>query len=374
MGHWPLDDGLLNPDTKIVSDVSGNGHNGVLENLVTPWVDESQSHDGGALNFAQQNGYARIPIGTPLPTGSQPRTLAAWVSVPSAADAKFLSYGGPKNGGAFDFTIELQDGQPYVFFRHWGGNMRYPNAVLGEFMHFAVVVPEGSTQTSDVQVYLNGLPSIGIRGDGADRSLLTESSDLFIGARTGLTDFFDGLVDDVWLFDEALDEFNIRSVMRGTYGILPGDLNTNGQLDTTDIDLLTMAVRRDIQVVDFDIDGDGVVASEDRNVWIHALKKTYFGDANLDGQFDSSDLVMVFQRGEYEDSVADNSTWEDGDWDGNGEFDSGDFVVAFVDGGYDIQPSSVPQLAWVPEPSSLSAFLIGGLLLPVALRRRDRPR
>ena len=53
------------------------------------------------------------------------------------------------------------------------------------------------------------------------------------------------------------------------------------------------------------------------------------GDSNLDGRFDSNDLIAVFQAGEFEDDIANNSVWEDGDWNGDGDFDSSDLVLAF---------------------------------------------
>ncbi len=58
------------------------------------------------------------------------------------------------------------------------------------------------------------------------------------------------------------------------------------------------------------------------------------GDSNHDGRFDSSDLVLVFQIGQYEDGIPQNSTFEDGDWNRNGDFDSTDFVFAFQQGTY----------------------------------------
>ena len=58
------------------------------------------------------------------------------------------------------------------------------------------------------------------------------------------------------------------------------------------------------------------------------------GDSNRDGVFNSSDLVFVFQAGEYEDRIAGNSTYEEGDWNGDGEFDSSDLVFAFQAGTY----------------------------------------
>jgi hypothetical protein len=62
------------------------------------------------------------------------------------------------------------------------------------------------------------------------------------------------------------------------------------------------------------------------------------GDANDDGVFNSSDLVQVFQAGEYEDRILRNSSYEEGDWNGDGEFDSSDLVVAFQTGVFERPP------------------------------------
>ena len=47
---------------------------------------------------------------------------------------------------------------------------------------------------------------------------------------------------------------------------------------------------------------------------------TYFGDANLDGEFNSSDLVISLAAGTYEQDV--DAGWLSGDFDGTGRFDS----------------------------------------------------
>jgi hypothetical protein len=45
---------------------------------------------------------------------------------------------------------------------------------------------------------------------------------------------------------------------------------------------------------------------------------------------------MARQRSRWlhEDLLANNSSWEDGDWNGDGEFDSSDLVFAFANGSY----------------------------------------
>jgi hypothetical protein len=58
------------------------------------------------------------------------------------------------------------------------------------------------------------------------------------------------------------------------------------------------------------------------------------GDVNHDGIFNSSDFVLLFQNGEYEDGIPGNSTFDEGDWNGDGDFTTADFVVAFQAGTY----------------------------------------
>lgn len=85
-----------------------------------------------------------------------------------------------------------------------------------------------------------------------------------------------------------------------------------------------------------------------RTVYVHEVLNSWLGDSNLDGEFDSSDLVLVFSAGEYEDLVEGNSSWVTGDWSGDREFDSSDLVLAMQDGGFE-QGRRTAALP-VPEP------------------------
>jgi hypothetical protein len=147
---------------------------------------------------------------------------------------------------------------------------------------------------------------------------------------------------------------------------MAGDFNGDGILSTADIDRLNAIIRADRQNMNFDVSGDGRVTLSDREFWVRQLKKTYFGDANLDGEFNSSDMISVFQAGQYEDTLVGNSGWSSGDWDGDGDFTTGDLVAAFQDGGYE----KSPQAALVPEPCSWFMLLIG---FGLAWNRNLRP-
>ncbi len=138
----------------------------------------------------------------------------------------------------------------------------------------------------------------------------------------------------------------------------PGDYNGDGVIDAADVDLQAQAMKDanpDLSI--FDENMDGLVNTDDRLIWVKDHAKTWIGDANLDHEFTSGDLVEVFAAGKYE--TGDMALWGEGDWDGNMLFDSGDLVAAFSDGGYELGPP--PAVAAVPEPS---AAVLAWLLLP----------
>ena len=156
------------------------------------------------------------------------------------------------------------------------------------------------------------------------------------------------------------------------FAAIDGDVTRDGVLDVSDIDALSSAVRAGLTDIRFDVNDDGVVSSADYHTLVKDIMNTWMGDANFDGEFNSVDLVLVFQAGEYEDNAPLNSGWATGDWNSDGEFTSSDFVAAFQDGGYERGPQ--PRANSVPEPDPIALLAIGLMCVANACRKDGRLR
>ncbi len=162
----------------------------------------------------------------------------------------------------------------------------------------------------------------------------------------------------------AIDEIEVYGT---TIGGVPCDLNGDGVCDVQDIDQLTDKVLAAATDAAFDLDQSGLVDAADRDIWVTQLMRTWFGDANLDGEFTTSDLLSVFQAGKYENGQP--ASWSEGDWNGDGRFGTPDLLRAFQDGGFEQGPRQ--GVAAVPEPTATLLWL---LALPLLVRNGVRPR
>jgi len=95
---------------------------------------------------------------------------------------------------------------------------------------------------------------------------------------------------------------------------------------------------RSVYAADLDADGDvDLLSTAFASGQLDWYENRLIGDSNNDGLFNSSDLVKVFQAGEYEDDVDGNSTFDEGDWNLDGDFTSSDMVMAFQTGLYEAE-------------------------------------
>ncbi|MBJ43268.1 MAG: hypothetical protein CMJ80_08340, partial [Planctomycetaceae bacterium] len=165
---------------------------------------------------------------------------------------------------------------------------------------------------------------------------------------------------------------------------LKGDFDCDGHVDVNDLETLNEAIKNEDEDIDldFDLNLDLTVSHDDVMTWIKCAKGTCVGDVNLDGVFNSDDLVELFTEGLY--NTDNEATWTSGDWNGDCRFDSDDLVLAFIEGCYETEAvfarshASVTQAndfsgthaSQVPEPNTLTLFAFASAWLGLLKRRR----
>ena len=302
-------------------------------------------------------------------TGKPGVTLAAWVNLDEATTG-FDGIISQDAGACCDNRILLHpENTPFINLsehddRHLTGA---PIFEFDEWMHIAMTgLDDEDGEFSEARVFVNGEE---VDDSPQEFPVMDDGSEwnLYLGAgENGNVHRLTGSLDDVRIYEGALSEEEILGLLEGGGGGVEGDFDGNQTLDAADIDLLSAEVRAATNDQAFDLTGDQMVNDADRLAWIKDLKNTYVGDSNFDGEFNSTDFVAVFTAGEYEDGIAENSSWATGDWNGDHEFDSSDFVSAFTDGGYELGPRAATQA--VPEPSTCLSLIVGFLV--VMLRRK----
>jgi hypothetical protein len=204
---WPMDEGA---GTRLV-DRSGHGRHSRFNPTGLPtWV---PGCDGTALSFggAGSGDYAAAEGYTGI-LGNNPFTITAWVKATDAGDRSIVSWGAGPAGQRVDFRLYL--GRLRV--EHGNGNVQGSTALNdGEWHHTACVVRrDAAIQSPDISLYLDGNDDTYATAD-PDKFDIVASVPVTIGRRGTHSDReFLGLIDDVRLFDKALQPEEIETVLR----------------------------------------------------------------------------------------------------------------------------------------------------------------
>ncbi len=388
VAHYTFDDADINGTT--VMDVSGNHLDGVGMHGgpmfgVPGKIGQAASFAGGSNN--EDNQYIDLSEHVDVLGTLAEGTLAAWIrpvtteeaggpsghwtdvltmfaasdSTQPSAEIRWVVHtatspfaaGGP--GGAVEHGSMYLGARGVDFSDHLISDVADQVSLLdGQWHHVAVTVDGDNFG----RLYIDGAEADAYYQNGTDAisfiaDILPDGPDTIgIGRNKDSTDgggqwFYQGLIDDFRIYGTALTAADIKQLYDAADAGTPGDFNGDGTLDIMDLDLLAAEVKSGSNSPEYDENGDGAVNFDDLRQYVESPDRlnTWMGDANLDGEFNSTDLIAVLGRGLYETGEA--ATWADGDWNLDNAFDSGDFVVALSGGGYE----SGPRAASLPSPN-----------------------
>ena len=201
-----------------------------------------------------------------------------------------------------------------------------------------------------------------ISGVGGFEELLASNNNLFNAAADANAD---GLIDTRDLLDlgPALLSGGAASPVLNEYSealLRRADLDSNGQADSADLELLYSNAGSSDALYDLNL--DGVVDADDAQLMITGLFRTVAGDFNLDGEVDAADYTL------WRDGLAGSSLVADGDFDG--DVDQNDFSVWAAAFGFSREAFGAGSSVAVPEPAA--ATLLSAMLMTMTLSRGRR--
>lgn len=154
------------------------------------------------------------------------------------------------------------------------------------------------------------------------------------------------------------------------------DLNSDNKVNATDIDLLSLKFNTHLDR--FDFNGDGNVDRTDMDILIKGVLQVNYGDADLDGDVDASDLSSLRSH-----LGLLGQGWAAGDSDGDGDVDATDLAAIRSNLGkpapvfsfapyipLEFRPPAVEPPAHLPSPTAFP-WAIMGLAAVKRPRRRD---
>lgn len=224
VGQWSLDEGT----GVTANDSTANARNGTLSGG-TSWstTDLAPVPSGttahlefnGSTSIVTINGYKGV-------TGTGDRTVAAWIrSSDPIVNRSIVSWGANVGGEKWTFRTQSDNGTAGAIRLEVNGGYFVGNTVVtdGEWHHVAVTwANDGTPDVIDAKIYVDGVLDADLSTPTAlpsasqSRAINTASNaDVKIGDDFQTTRFWNGGIDEVRIYDEALDAAAIANLAMG---------------------------------------------------------------------------------------------------------------------------------------------------------------
>src|SRR3989344_5196869 len=210
VGYWSFNEGT----GSYAGDSSGNRNQGTLTNGPT-WVDGKR---GKALNFDGVNDYV-IASSTSL-NNLPAMTVSAWMFPRSSGEGTVGNIVTKSQGAGVNGWRIYQDGTQIRMIVDYDGGSDLSrlggtgSETLNQWQHI-VFTWDGSSISTNIKIYRDGKEVSGTSGNNGTGNRISDSSNsLIIGNDDGQTRTFNGLIDDVRVYNRALSAAEIQTLYK----------------------------------------------------------------------------------------------------------------------------------------------------------------
>jgi hypothetical protein len=206
-GWWTFD----SIDT---NDISGRFNNGV-PTAVTFTYGRTLPFGGTPLAAKFDGGTSKIDLpNIGLGLGNTPRTFCAWIYPLTFSGQVVFSYGVSTSNSQFSVLIGQEiAGDIYLALSSNDWSTSTSVMAANRWSHIAAVYDGGTTSTSTVHLYANGIPQTSLSNFGTPGAINTSDTNWGIGRqRLDNARYFNGNIDDARVFGRALSAQEIYSI------------------------------------------------------------------------------------------------------------------------------------------------------------------
>jgi len=223
VGYWNFDEG----SGSIAHDSSGNGNDGTIYGAT--WT---PGKFGYALGFDGIDDFVKVTSPPNLPAGNSARTITAWVNVKvlpkGVNEGVVVGYGTTSGDSSFELGVFGENKDNRFFYSQWYRDV-VGNTIpqVGQWYHIAIT-HDGTTQ----RLYVNGV----VESTGSLTPNTPSGTDLLIGKfyQTDISRQFNGLIDEVGIWNRALSAEEIKQLATVTSGYTPHTpISINGNNEFT---------------------------------------------------------------------------------------------------------------------------------------------
>jgi len=203
VGEWRFEDNL--------NDTSGYGNHGTWENTggSAPggnFVDGVPGADSKGLNFNGSDDYVRIDNSTSLQVIGD-LTIDAWIYPEDISQGRqgivFKHYN-------YEYEVIMQQNTGVIIFYHGNGTWESMNVGMlvseNKWNHIVIV---RTMDSNKISFYLNGKF---IGDDNFTITPVSSTNSVIIGSRLGTSYFFDGIIDEVHIYEKELTSAQIQKL------------------------------------------------------------------------------------------------------------------------------------------------------------------